>query len=42
MISLGVVEAIDLYYLIYSAGVILFMAWLASRLTKPREGSEGG
>ncbi len=38
MASLSVVEAIDIYYLVYSAGVILFMAWLASRLKKPREG----
>ncbi len=42
MTSLGVVEAIDLYYLVYSAGVLLFMTWFAKKLTKPREGGKSG
>ncbi len=34
MIHLSVVDAVDLFYLIYAAGVVLFMFWYASRLTK--------
>ncbi len=36
MLQLSVVDAIDLFYLIYAAGVVLFMVWYAKKLTKPR------
>ncbi|GEM_PF-3097370 len=36
MLQLSVVDAIDLFYLIYAAGVMLFMAWYARKLTKPK------
>ncbi len=36
MIPLSVIDAIDLFYLIYAFGAIVFMAWYARKLTKPR------
>ena len=42
MTSLSVVEAVDLYYLLYSAGVLLFVAWFARALSRPREGEKSG
>ncbi len=36
MIQLSVVDAVDLFYLIYAAGVFVFMFWYASRLNKPK------